>query len=359
MSTEQQRLHRDSAGMDASSDSVTFADIQAAAAVLVGVAHKTPVHTSKTLDRLTGCQVYCKCENFQRMGAFKIRGAYNAISRLDKGVAGVVAGSSGSHAQAVALAAGMLGLQSVIVMPSDALAIKVRATRDYGGEVVFFDRKSQRREDVVDRIRRERGYPEIPAHNHPHIIAGQGTVALELHGQVPDLQNLVVPVSGGGLMAGCAVASRALAPGCAVFGVEPEGCDDFKQSLEAGEIRRVDGVPTIADGLRCARPGPYAFDLARKYVAGISLVSDDEILDAVEFLWTRMKLVVEPSGAAGIAALLHGRIPTARGAKTGVICSGGNADIPAVAARLRQAAAVQCAEGSGCGHGGSQLQKPK
>ena len=319
--------------MNASSDSVTFADIQAAAEVLASVAHTTPVHTSRTLDRLTGCEVYCKCENFQRAGAFKIRGAYNAVRLLEKNVPGVVAGSSGNHAQAVALAASLLGRKCVVVMPADAVAVKIEATRGYGGEIVFFDRAGQTRDEVVRRVREERGYPEIPAHNHPHVIAGQGTAALELHGQVPGLRNLIVPVSGGGLMAGCAVATRALAPACAVHGVEPEGCDDFRRSLANGAITRVSGVPTLADGLRCAAPGPYAFALAQKYVSDVCLVSDDELLEAVHFLWTRMKLLVEPSGAAGIAALLYGKIPAARGTKTGVILSGGNADVTAVCAR--------------------------
>lgn len=322
-------------------DCVTIADIRDASARLRGVAHMTPVHVSRTCDRLAGCEVHFKCENFQRMGAFKLRGAYNAISRLPENVPGIVAGSSGSHAQAAALAASLLGKKSVIVMPSDALPIKVRATRDYGGEIVFFDRETEERETVVNRIREERGYVAIPAHNHPHIIAGQGTVAKELHEQVAGLDALVIPVSGGGLMAGCAVATHAMAPRCRVFGVEPEAGNDFALSLESGERQRIATPKTIADGLQCRMPGPYAFSLAQKYVTGIALVTDDEILDAIEFFLTRMKLVVEPSGAAPLAALLHGKIPGVKGGKVGVIISGGNADIPALASRISARSAAR------------------
>jgi threonine dehydratase len=228
------------------SNCVTFGDIRDAALRLSGVVHKTPVHTSSTCDAMVGCEVFFKCENFQRMGAFKIRGAYNAISRLPENVTGIVAGSSGSHAQAAALAARMLGKKAVIVMPSDALEIKLRATRGYGGEIVFFDREKERREDVVNRLCAELGYPEIPAHNHPHIIAGQGTVALEFHEQAPCLTHLVIPVSGGGLMGGCAVAAKTLAPGCQVYGVEPETGDDFYRSLASGVITRIQTPKTIA-----------------------------------------------------------------------------------------------------------------
>ena len=321
-------------------DCVTFTDIQDASARLDGVAHKTPVYTSRTCNLLAGCEVYFKCENFQRMGAFKIRGAYNAISQLSETVPGIVAGSSGSHAQAAALAASLLGKKSVIVMPSDALPIKVNATRGYGGEIVFFDRETEDRETVVNRICKERNYAPIPAHNHPHIIAGQGTVALELHKEVKGLDALVIPVSGGGLMAGSAVTTKALAPACRVFGVEPEAGNDFSLSLASGERVRIKPPKTIADGLKCCIPGPYAFSLAQKYVTGMALVTDDEILDAVNFLMTRMKLVVEPSGAAPLAALLHGKIPDVKGKKVGVIISGGNADIPALAAKLASCGTV-------------------
>lgn len=315
-------------------DCITFSDIQEAASRLSGIAHKTPVHTSSACDALAECEVFFKCENFQRMGAFKICGAYNAISRLPKNVTGIVAGSSGSHAQAAALAASILGKKAVIVMPSDALEVKLRATRGYGGEVLFFDREKEHREDVVKRLCAERGYPEIPAHNHPHIIAGQGTVALEFHEQVPGLTHLLIPVSGGGLMAGCAVATHTLAPDCRVYGVEPETGDDFTRSLTTGTITRIATPKTVADGLKCCEPGPYAFSLAQRYVSGMALVTDDEIMDAVKFLWTRMKLIVEPSGAAPLAALLHGKISGVRGGRVGVILSGGNADISTIAASL-------------------------
>jgi threonine dehydratase len=308
--------------------------IMEAATRLEGVVHRTPVHTSSMCDRLTGCEVFFKCENFQRMGAFKIRGAYNAISRLAPDTPGVVAGSSGSHAQAVALAARLLGKKALIVMPMDALVIKVNATRDYGGEVIFFDREKEEREDVVQRVCAEYGYPSIPAHNHPDVIAGQGTVALEFHAQVPGLSHVVVPVSGGGLMGGCAVVTRNLAPQCSVYGVEPETGDDFARSLASNERTCIPMPQTIADGLKCRIPGPYAFSLAQKYVRGIVTVTDGEILDAVAFLWSRMKLVVEPSGAVPLAALLHGKIPGVRGGKVGIVLSGGNADISAIGALL-------------------------
>jgi threonine dehydratase len=315
-------------------DCVTMDDIKDAATRLEGVVHRTPVHVSSTCNRLTGCEVFFKCENFQRGGAFKIRGAYNAISRLAPDMPGVVAGSSGSHAQAVALAARLLGKKALIVMPVDALAIKVNATRDYGGEIIFFDREKEEREDVVQRVCAEYGYPSIPAHNHPRVIAGQGTVALEFHARVPGLSHVVVPVSGGGLMGGCAVATRSLAPRCFVYGVEPETGDDFARSFASGERTRISAPNTIADGLKCRIPGPYAFSLAQRYVQGIVTVTDGEILDAMEFLWSRMKLVVEPSGAAPLAALLHGKIPSVRGGKVGIVLSGGNADISAVGALL-------------------------
>jgi threonine dehydratase len=315
-------------------DCVVPADIERAAARLEGIVHRTPVFTSATCNRLVGGEVYFKCENFQRIGAFKIRGAYNAVSRLPESVGGVVAGSSGNHAQAVALAARLSGKRAIVVMPRDALAVKAAAVRQYGGEIVFFDREKEERAAVVQRIVDEYGYPEIPAHNHPDVIAGQGTVALEFHSQVRGLSHLIVPVSGGGLMAGCAVATRALAGECSVHGVEPETGDDFFRSLSVGRITRIATPKTIADGLKCQAPGPYAFSLAQKYVAGIALVTDDEILDAVEFLWSRMKLVVEPSGAVPLAALLHGGIPNTGGGRVGVILSGGNADIPAIGVRL-------------------------
>jgi threonine dehydratase len=321
---------------DVPPDCVTIDHVVDAAARLDGIAHRTPVHTSGTCNRLSGCEVFFKCENFQRMGAFKIRGAYNAISRIAPDTPGVVAGSSGSHAQAVALAARLLGKKAIIVMPSDALAVKVNATRDYGGEIIFFDREKEEREDVVQRVCAEHGYPSIPAHNHPHVIAGQGTVALEFHAQVSGLSHLVVPVSGGGLMGGCAVATRSLAPQCAVYGVEPETGDDFAKSLALGERTRIPTPKTIADGLKCRIPGPYAFSLAQKYVQGLVGVTDGEILDALEFLWSRMKLVVEPSGAVPLAALLHGKIPNVQGKKVGIVLSGGNADIPAVGVLLAQ-----------------------
>ncbi|QDI67288.1 pyridoxal-5'-phosphate-dependent protein [Streptomyces calvus] len=306
---------------------VTLDDVRDAAARIEGVAHRTPVLRSRTLNSLVGAEVFVKCENLQRVGAFKFRGAYNAASRLtpEQLSRGIAAYSSGNHAQAVALAARELGTTAVIVMPEDTPTSKVEATRGYGAEVVTYDRYTGDRVAIGEALAAERGLALIPPYEHPHVIAGQGTAALELLEETGDLDALVVPVGGGGLIAGSATAAKGLQPGIKVIGVEPEEGDDTKRSLEAG--RRVSiAVPrTIADGQAADIPGELTFSLNQKLVDDIVLVSDDEIRQAMRTAFERMKTVVEPSGATPLAALLAGRIdPVPR--RIGVIVSGGNID---------------------------------
>ncbi|RAJ70042.1 threonine dehydratase [Streptomyces sp. Amel2xB2] len=305
---------------------VTAADVRSAADRLKGVAHRTPVLRSRTLDRLVGTEVHLKCENFQRIGAFKFRGAYNAVSRLpaDQLANGVAAYSSGNHAQAVALAARELGSRAVIVMPEDTPRSKMQATQDYGAEVVVYDRYTEDREVIGRRIAEERGLALVPPYEHPHIIAGQGTAALELLEESGELDALLVPVGGGGLAAGSAVAATSLYPDIRVTGVEPEAGDDTRRSLAAGRRVALDAVPrTVADGQAAVTPGELTFSVNRRLLAGIELVSDEEIRAAMRLAFERLKIVVEPSGATGLAALLAGRIdPLPR--RVGVVVSGGN-----------------------------------
>jgi threonine dehydratase len=291
-------------------------DVLAAAARLDGVAHRTPVFTSRTLDALAGGRVYLKAENLQRGGAFKFRGAYNTIAQLPPGT-GIAAFSSGNHAQAVALAASLLGASAVILMPEDAAPAKLAATRGYGAEVVTYDRYTADREALGRALAEERGLALVPPFDHPQVMAGQGTAALELLEDVPELDALVAPVGGGGLVSGTAVA----ADGRKVWGVEPEAGDDVRRSLEEGERVAIDVPRTIADGLQTTAVGHAPFTVIRDRVAGIVTVSDEELVDAMRFLFERLKLVVEPSGAAGVAALLAGKIT---GERIGVIISGGN-----------------------------------
>lgn len=306
---------------------VTLDDVRDAAARLKGVAHRTPVLRSRTLDALVGAEVSLKCENFQRVGAFKFRGAYNAASRLtpEQLARGIAAYSSGNHAQAVALAARELGTTAVIVMPGDAPPSKRAATEGYGAEIVTYDRYTGDREAIAEALAAERGLALIPPYEHPHVMAGQGTAALELLEETGELGALLTPVGGGGLMAGSATAAKALYPGIRMVGVEPEAGDDTKRSLEAG--RRVSiGVPkTIADGQALHTPGELTFSVNRRLVDEIVLVSDDEIRDAMRFAFERLKIVVEPSGATPLAALLSGRV-SALPDRIGVIVSGGNVD---------------------------------
>ncbi len=312
---------------------VTYADIEAAAQRLEGVAHRTPVATSSQFDALTGAQAFFKCENLQRMGAFKFRGAYNALSQLDAAQRpkGVVAFSSGNHAQAVALAGRLLGIPAVIVMPSDAPAVKVAATRGYGAEVQLYDRAGgQSREEVAQRISRERGSAVVPPFDHPHVVAGQGTAAKELLEDVGPLDVLLTPCGGAGLLSGCAIAANHLSPGIRVIGVEPAAGDDMQRSFRARSIQKIAVPQTIADGARTQAPGEVTFPLVMEHVSDIVTVTDAEIVEAMRFLWERMKLVVEPTGALAAAAVLKGRVDV-RGKRVGIVISGGNVDLKAVA----------------------------
>jgi threonine dehydratase len=314
--------------------SVGYADIEAAAARLEGVAHRTPVATSSQFDELCGCEAYFKCENLQRMGAFKFRGAYNALSLLDPAqrARGVVAFSSGNHAQAVALAGRLLGIKATIVMPADAPAVKVAATRGYGAEVVLYDRaRGESREAVADRIARESGAAVVPPFDHPAVIAGQGTAARELIEDVGPLDYLFVCTGGAGLLSGCAIAASHLAPGVRVIGVEPAAGDDAARSLRTRTLVHIDVPQTIADGARTQSLGAHTFPLVLRYVHDIVTVTDGEIVEAMRFLWERMKLVVEPTGALATAAVMKGAIDV-RARRVGVILSGGNVDLKAAAA---------------------------
>jgi threonine dehydratase len=313
---------------------ITFADIVAAAERLEGVAQRTPVFSSRSLNELSGRELFFKCENLQRSGSFKFRGAYNRLSRLSAAerARGVVAFSSGNHAQGVALAARLLGMPALIVMPSDAPPVKIAATRQYGAEIVFYDRRTDDREALARQIAAERAAVVVPSFNDPFVMAGQGTLALELLAEVPDLDALVIPVGGGGLISGCAVAAKNVRPPIAVYGVEAEGADDVYQSLRAGRIVTIPPPPTIADGIRLQAPGSLTFPVIQRYVDAIALVSDAEIVAALRLVLTRMKLVIEPTAAVGVAAVLQGRIPP-EARRVGVVLCGGNVE-PALLAQL-------------------------
>ena len=306
---------------------VTFDDVAQAAVRLRGVAHRTPAITSATLDERTGARVYLKAENLQRMGAFKFRGAYNRLAQLDPAAAkrGVVAFSSGNHAQGVALAAKLLGIAATIVMPTDAPLAKLAATRGYGAEVVLYDRKTMNRGDIAQALVDERGATLVPPYDDPMIIAGAGTAALELLEDAGPLDVLIVPTGGGGFLSGSALAATALAPGIAVYGVEPAAGDDWVQSLARDERVTIPVPDTIADGLQTQSPGNFTFPIVRALCAGVVTVTDDELRDAMRFAFERLKLVIEPSGAAGLAAALTGRIDV-RGKRAGIAISGGNVD---------------------------------
>jgi len=307
---------------------ISLEDVEAAAARLAGVAHRTPVATSRTLDVRTGASVYLKPECFQRTGSFKFRGAYNKISSLDdeQRRRGVAAFSSGNHAQAVALAARLRETTAVILMPEDTSPAKLEATRGYGAEVVTYDRYTGDREELGAALADERGLELVRPYDDPLVMAGQGTAALELVGDAGPLDVLVVPVGGGGLIAGCSTAAKGLAPRVRVVGVEPEAADETRRSLAAGERVRIPVPRTIADGLQVTEPGRLTFEVNRRLVDEIVTVSDDEIVAAMAFLFDRAKLVTEPSGAVGVAALLAGRIDVA-GARVGVVISGGNVGV--------------------------------
>lgn len=315
---------------------ITFADVQAAAERLKGRARRTPVAASGQLNARVGAEVFCKCENLQRVGAFKFRGAMNLISRLSEAERkrGVVAFSSGNHAQAVALAAKLLKMPAVIVMPQDSPAVKLAATRGYGAEVVLYDRLQDNREAIANKMSEERGLTLVPPFDHPQIIAGQGTVALELLTEIPDLDLLVLPVGGGGLASGCGIAAHAMRPGIRVVGVEPESANDTFLSLKEGRIVSTPLSRSTADGLLTPAPGRLTFPVMQRYLESIALVSEAEIAEAVRFILIRMKLLVEPSGAAAVAALMGGKVPDVQGKKVGAVLSGGNVDADLLAGIL-------------------------
>ena len=310
---------------------VTFADIQAAAARLKGIAHHTPVMTSRTLDEQVGAQVYLKCENLQRVGAFKFRGAYNAISQLSDAekARGVIAFSSGNHAQAVALVGKLLGIKTVIVMPDNAPATKRAATAGYGAEVIIYDPTKADRKQIAESLSAEHGYSLIPPYDHAGVLTGQGTAALELIEEVGALDYMLTPVGGGGLLSGTAIATKGASPGCKVIGIEPELADDATQSFRTKTLHAVHNPPTIADGTRTPSLGDITFPLVLEYVDDFVTVSEEAIKDAVRYAFFRLKIVVEPSGVLGLAALLSGALKPA--GKVGVILSGGNIDAPTMA----------------------------
>jgi threonine dehydratase len=309
----------------------TYDDVESAAKQIAGVAHRTLVVTSRTINTRTGAQLFFKCENLQRAGAFKFRGAYNALSRLsaDERRRGVVTFSSGNHAQAIALAGQVLDIPRVIVMPSDAPAVKRIATEGYGGEVVLYDRDREDREAIGQRLAHERGLTLIPPYDHPHIIAGQGTAALELIEEVGALDYLFVPCGGGGLLSGSAIAAKALAPACKVIGVEPAAGDDATRSFRTKTLQKVDNPKTVADGARTPSLGALTFPLVLAHVSDMATVDDPTLLKTMFYLWERLKLVVEPTGALGAAAAMEGATPI-RGARVGVVLSGGNVDLAQV-----------------------------
>ena len=321
---------------------LTYADIEAAQRRLAGVAIRTPVLTSRQFDEESGAKVFFKAENLQRGGAFKFRGAYNKIKATTESgkVTEVVAYSSGNHAQGVALASRVLGLKATIVMPLDAPASKLAATRGYGAEVVLYDRYKDNRTEVGERLQRERGALLVPPFDDELIMAGQGTAAAELLEDVPDLDVLVVPVSGGGLMAGSAIAVRHFAPSIVLYGVEPEAGSDTAQSLAKGERVAIPIPKTIADGLQVAQPGELTFPILQQTLAGILLVSDDELIETLAWMLERMKILVEPSGVAGAAAVRHKKADFA-GRRVGVIVSGGNVDRDKLAQYLTASSGVR------------------
>jgi len=300
--------------------------VKAAHSRIEGHAHVTPVMTSKTLNEITSAQIFLKCENFQRMGAFKFRGAYNAMSQLteEQKKRGVITYSSGNHAQAVALVGRLLGIRTVVVMPNNAPAIKREATAAYGASVVGYDPEETTREEICRDLQTRHGHTLVPPYDHINIVAGQGTAAKELFDEVETLDMLLVPCGGGGLLSGCAVAAKGMQANCQVIGIEPQLADDATKSFHTGKLHTIKNPPTIADGTRTPSLGEVTFPLVLKYVDDMKTVSESAIMDAVKFLFYRMKLVVEPSGALGLAALLDRCVKPA--GRVGIILSGGNID---------------------------------
>lgn len=313
----------------------TYDDVAAAARRIEGHAHRTPVMQSRTIDAELGAQVFFKCENLQRMGAFKFRGAFNALSKLDDAQrhAGVVAFSSGNHAQAIALSAALLNIPATILMPHDAPASKVAATKGYGGNVVMYDRYTEDREQISRKLAEERGVTLIPPYDHPDVIAGQGTAAKELFDEVGPLDALFVCLGGGGLLSGSALATRVLAPDCKLYGVEPEAGNDAQQSFRSGKIVHIDTPKTIADGAQTQHLGAYTFEIIRRDVDDVLTATDAQLVDCMRFFASRMKLVVEPTGCLGFAAARQMKAQL-QGKRVGVIVSGGNVDMERFCALL-------------------------
>jgi threonine dehydratase len=308
--------------------SIVYADVEAAAERLEGVTHRTPVMTSRRANEATGAEVFFKCENLQRTGAFKLRGAYNALSQFsdDEKRRGVLTYSSGNHAQAVALAGRLLDVEATIIMPTDAPAVKRAATESYGAAIVEYDRAETTREALAEEIGQERDLPVLPPYDHPDIVAGQGTVGNELCEHVNSLDQMLICCGGGGLLSGCAVAAKHQAPSCRVVGVEPARADDAARSFRTGELHTVEDPDTIADGARTPSLGEVTFPLVRRHVDAFATVSEDAIAEATRFLCERLKLLVEPTGALAFAALLDGAVD-AEGQRVGVTISGGNVDL--------------------------------
>lgn len=309
--------------------SLTYSDVESAARTLDGAAHRTPVLRSRRLDDLAGCELHLKAEHLQRVGAFKFRGAYFALSRIpvqDK-ASGVVAYSSGNHAQAVALAGRELGIPVTIVMPEDAPALKVAATKGYGARVVTYDRYTEDRVAIGAAVAAETGATVIPPYDHVDVIAGQGTAVKELIEDSPELDVVVTPLGGGGLLAGSILSARALAPQATVWGVEPEAGDDGRRSLEAGEVVRIETPRTIADGAQTLFLGDRTFPIIREHVAGIATLPDEALVEAMRVMAGTLKQVVEPTGVLALAGVLTGAVPVERGSRVGVVLSGGNVDL--------------------------------
>lgn len=306
----------------------TFQDMEAAARRIAGFAHKTPVLTSTTANKEFGAELFFKCENFQRMGAFKFRGAFNALSLLspEQKKAGVIAFSSGNHAQGIALAAQLLHIPATILMPNDAPAVKVAATQGYGATVIRFDRYKEDREVLCQQLAAQQGLTIIPPYDHPDIIAGQGTAAKELIEEVGELDALFVCLGGGGLLSGCAIATRQLSPNCLIYGVEPLAGNDAQQSFRRGEIVHIDTPKTIADGAQTQHLGNYTFAVIKNKVDDIFTVTDEQLIDRMKFYAERMKIIVEPTGCLSYAAALAHK-EQFQGKRVGIIVSGGNVDI--------------------------------
>lgn len=307
---------------------ISYDHVIQAAERLRGIAHRTPVMTSRTLNEICRNEIFLKCENFQRMGAFKFRGAYNAMVQLGpkEKARGVIAFSSGNHAQAVALSGKLLDIPTLIVMPRDAPQVKIEATRGYGAEVILYDPDEAEREVLARRLMEERGLTLIPPFDHPHIIAGQGTAAKELFEEVGEFDYLFVPCGGGGLLSGSLLSAKALSPRCKVYGVEPQGGDDGVRSFETGVLQTVKNPQTIADGARTPSLGKLTFAIIKGLASGMLTASDEELVCTMRFLWERMKIIVEPTGVLGLAPLFHRRLGI-EGKRVGVIISGGNVDL--------------------------------